>query len=880
MQVTRSIFSFNLNNLNPVLFVVFFLFVSLIPSRVNAQGVVTPPAFLDSWSEIKVWLESPLPQERMADKFSVRIDGRITPIASVTGSGEPERDRVLPQTPGRIILAGTIQSALGGKDWDPDGEVTQMKEEKRGVFTLTVLLPGGRYEYKITRGGSWDENYGQDFVRNGKNLALTVPVGGKIVKFWMDFERRQVLNSLENPEEVIAPTTLPPRPAAPKINKYRVASLTLAVPLTPEQITSSVIVMDNQGKTRTVVAREVLSQSAFYYPGADLGSRWSKGQTSFKVWSPVSTSARLLLFTTATGGKPREVPMRRQSAGVWSALVPGDLNGVYYQYAFESYGKRRIAADINCYSASPDSRRSRVIDLKSTNPPGWSPPVGNRPYVTDAIIYELHVRDFTIRPSSGVPADKRGKYAGLAFRGARVPGTNFRTGLDYLTGLGVTDIHLLPVQNFLTSSATEYTWGYATNLFNMPEESYSMTPNDPTGVIREFKGMVNGFHEAGLRVVLDVVYNHTWPPSGEGSAFWQTVPYYYFRTNDRGDLLNESGVGNALNDDRPMVRKFVRDSLLYWLTEYKVDGFRFDLMGMFQRESVLDWAKALRAQRPDVLLYGEPWTGGGPIRFGKGDQRGAGVAVFNDYFRTAFRGDADGSLPGFAMGGKVDENALQKAITGWIDSPGKKDGFTDSPQETINYVSAHDNLTLWDKVVKSLPGASLQIRGSAVRLAAAATLLSQGIPFIEGGTPIGRTKGGNPNSYNAGDIVNGYDWAIAPQFAAIRDYYQGLIRLRKAHPVFRLSSAEEVRRTLRFLPARSLPKNTIAFTLTGVADRSRKTYREYLVILHGGNEWQALSLPAGTWSVLADSMIADATPHDTVTNLLRLQPLTAYVFAR
>ena len=849
----------------------------VFPPRSVAQ-TENAPAFLDSPTQIRVWLDSPLPLNQLKGKFSVRIEGKEASIASVAGGGEAEKERRLPRTAGRVILAGTLQAALGGKAWDADGDVTQTTEEKPGVFALTITLPRGRYEFKVTRDGSWRENYGASFERDGKNIALTVPADRTTVKFVVDFNRHRILNSLENPAEVVATPVLPSRPMPPPIARFPVAVVTLTTPLRPDQIADAIVLTDDRGKPRPVIAREILSAPTFYYGGADLGSRWSKAQTSFKVWSPVSRSARLLLFPAATGGVPRIVPMTRATAGVWAASIKGDLNGVYYQYEFQSYGKRRVTPDINCFAASPDSRRSLVIDLRRTNPSLWPVALPRRRSSTDAVIYELSVRDFTVRPESGVPALQRGKYAGMIAAGTRVPGTDFKTGLDYLVELGVTDIHLLPVQNFLTGKSDEYSWGYATNLFNVPEETYSMTPDNPLGVVREFKQMVAGMHQAGLRVVLDVVYNHTWPPSGADSAFWQTVPYYYFRTNDRGDLLNESGVGNALNDDHPMVRKFVRDSLLYWLTEYNVDGFRFDLLGMFRRESVVNWANALRAKRPDVQLYGEPWTGGGPTRFGKGQQRGSGVAVFNDDFRSAFRGDADGSRPGFALGGGGGENFLQKAIRGSIDARGQKDGFTDSPQETINYVSAHDNLTLWDKVAKSLPAARPELRRAAVRLAAAATLLSQGIPFIEGGTEIGRAKGGNANSFDAGDAVNGYDWAMAPQYADIFAYYQGLIRLRKAHPVFRLRTADAVRQTLRFLPSQNLPQKTIAFTLSGTVPGD--PYREYFVILHGATERNTITLPVGTWAVLADAQHADAKPHATASGTLPLEPLSAYVLAR
>jgi pullulanase len=327
-----------------------------------------------------------------------------------------------------------------------------------------------------------------------------------------------------------------------------------------------------------------------------------------------------------------------------------------------------------------------------------------------------------------------------------------------------------------------------------------------------------------------------------------------------------------------MVRKFVRDSLLYWMDEYKIDGFRFDLIGMFHRDSVVDWAKAMRAKRPDVILYGEPWTGGGPTRFGKGEQRRSGMAVFNDNFRNTFRGDLDGTAPGFALGGGASMQALQKAVMGWIDSPQAKDGFADSPQETINYVSAHDNMTLWDRVRNSIADTQPEQQRASVRLFGAVALLSQGVPFLEGGVEIGRTKGGNENSYGAGDKVNGYDWARATRFTDVLEYYRGLIALRHAHPIFRLATAKEVHRAIRFVPTKDLPEKTFAYTLNGTTAKS--PYKEYLVVFHGGTEANRFILPPGEWIVLADDKRASATPSGKVQGTLMLSPLSASVLAR
>lgn len=853
----------------------FRLLLALLVATVGGSSAAEPPAFLDSPTQVRVALDPPLTPEAMQGQFRVWLAGREVPITRVEAGGEPERERRLPRTPGRIVLAGTFQSALGGRDWDPDGDVTQMTEVRPGVHELVVELPAGRYEYKIARDGSWNENYGQGFELRGANIPLVL-TEKRVVRFIVDLGAKRILNSVENPGEVSTPPMAPPKPAVSPETKFPVAVLTLARAVPLSRLDRPILVRQKDRAERQVIPREVLSAPELV-DDRPLGAIYAREATTFRVWSPIAGRATLLLYREAQGGEPRRVRMIKNDRGTWETTVTGDLHGWFYLYEFESLGETRRATDVNSRSANRDSTRSQVVDLRRTDPPGWpSQPRLRHLHQTDAVIYELHVRDFTVHADSGVDAAKRGKYAGMVQSGTRVPGTDVKTGLDYLVDLGVTDIHILPIQNFLTGSFDEYTWGYATNLFDVPEETYSQTPDDRIAVIREFKQMVMGMHRAGLRVILDVVYNHTWPPEGKDSNFWQTVPYYYFRTNDRGQVLNESGVGNALHDERPMVRKFVRDSLLFWLEEYRVDGYRFDLIGMHHPESVRDWATAMRATRPDVLLYGEPWTGGGPTRFGKGAQRGTGVAVFNDRFRGAFRGELDGSAPGFAMGGRVDLNFLRKAIVGWIDSAGTADGFTDSPQETINYISAHDNLTLVDRIARSIPNSQPELQRAALRLSGAAVLLAQGVPFLEGGAQIGRTKGGNSNSYNAGDEVNGYDWDRGLAYRDVNAYYRGLIQLRRGMNAFRLPTAEEIRRRLSFVAGTS--PEVLAWTIdaTGLGDR----WGSVLVVLHGSTAAGRFTLPEGQWDLLVDEARAGLMPLGSVQGELALAPLSAYVLVR
>jgi pullulanase len=847
------------------------------------------PAFLDSADTIRAALDAPTAPSSLEGKASVTIGGKAIKVASVGAGAPPASGSNDSVDPKKVVLPGTIQSALGDADWNPNGDVTRMTEVAPGVFEFVAAFPKGSFEYKIARGGSWAENWGAGFEKEGQNIALAVARDAQIVKFVVNFNTSTVKDSVNNPNDVKAPDSVPPRAASatpkPSNEKVSVVALKLERPLTPDDITKFIELRIGDDLPRTVYARDALNDRPYWYTADDLGSRWTKAATTFKVWTPIAGSVELFLFDNAVDGPTSILDMKRTQNGVWSLSVPGDLHGRYYQYRIKSYNETRVAADINCFAASPDSKRSMVVDLTRTNPQDWGKAKApSHTHSTDAVLYEMHVRDFTVDPSSGVKPELRGKYLGLTQRGTHVPnaatsgtpgttGATQKTGLDYLVDLGVTDIHLLPFQNFNPANSGVYNWGYETTLFNVPEEQYSTTPGNPTNTIKDVKTMIHALHSAKLRVVMDVVYNHTLPASGEDSAFDSTVPYYYFRTNDRGDLLNESGVGNAVNDERPMVRKYIRDSLKYWVQEYRVDGFRFDLVGMFSKATVVNLTNELRKLRPDLVLYGEPWTGGGPVRFGKGTQRGTGFAIFNDNIRSAIRGDLDGTRPGFAMGGLTAASALKKGLVGSFAYSSDISDFTESPTETINYVSAHDNLTLWDKVEKTMPDAPLDLRARAVKLSGAIVLLSQGIPFLEGGPEIGRTKGGNRNSYNSGDAINKYDWVRATQFQGVYAYYKGLIAIRKANPALRLSSAADVQRALKFLPDSSLSAAAVGFTLEGV----QGPWKRMLVILNGSRNAGDAQLPSGVWNIAANGDKAGLSSLGTASGTLKLEPLSAYV---
>jgi len=790
------------------------------------------PAFLDGFDRVTVYLEKPVALGQLPGFAKLTVGTRAVSIKSAEG-----REAIAPKRDKNFVnLPGTIQRAAGGSEWDPAGESTQMTPTGPDTYELVVSLPVGRFEYKLARGGSWDENWGQGFTPGGQNMVLNVPKAG-LVKFIVDFKAKTLRNSIEDKTIPTPKAYIKPAAAKTEFTSY---SLILNEPVKPNEI-SETIQLSVSGKPFDVYPRDILKDSSFTYKGDDLGSRWYPDHTTFKVWAPTSLKAVVKL-------ESKEVAMTKGANGVWEASIPGDLHNTRYQFKYIRYGAEHIAADINCYAATPDSKWSVVLDSKRSNPANWKPAFlfQGKPQ-TDAILYEAHVRDLTIDPSSGVPENLRGKYLGLA--------TDAKP-LNYIKNLGITHLHLLPFQNFNPGNSKNYNWGYETTLFNVPEEQYSTHPDDPVATVRECKQMVQALHDKGIAVVMDVVYNHSVPSIGPQSAFWETVPYAMFRTNDRGDVMNESGVGNALNDDQPMVRKYICDSLAYWAKEYAIDGFRFDLIGMFTPQSVSAFAAAIRQVNPSAVIYGEPWTGGGPLRFAKGAQKGMGVGVFNDNFRNAFRGQMDTLDPDFLTGSDGDLNGIKNGVLGSVTD------FADQPSETINYISAHDNMTLFDRV-KGNP--------ASLKLAYAATLLSEGVPFLEGGPETGRTKKGSNNSYNGGDELNRYDWALAPKHTDDQAYLRGLIQIRKAYPQLRLPSKAEIQEKVTFLKTDGAT-NTVAYQIAGS--------KKLMVILHGSTKSEWFQLPAGAWSILANETLAQTTPLGTAQGSVMLNGLGATVLVQ
>ena len=599
-----------------------------------------------------------------------------------------------------------------------------------------------------------------------------------------------------------------------------------------------------------------------YYPGDDLGAVYSPDSTAFRVFAPTALGVSVMLYSSRQSAAGWEVPMSPDCDGTWLAVVFGDLAGICYTYRVFHGGCVKEAVDPYARALTVNGGRGVVIDPASTDPEGWAgdvrPPLAA---ATDAVVYEVHVRDFSISPDSGT--QHRGRYLGMSEHGTRGPG-GVSTGVDHLVELGITHVHLLPIQDFASVdelSPDGYNWGYDPFHFFVPEGSYSCRPECAASRVTEVKRMVQALHRAGLRVVLDVVYNHTY--STDDSPLQTIVPGYYHRTDAAGVFTNGSGCGNELATERPMVRKLIVDSLKYWVREYHVDGFRFDLMALIDCDTMQEIACELRAIEPSLLLYGEPWTGGPSglchtRMFTAGRQRSTGIGMFNDAFRNAIKGDNDGGRPGYATGAAGCEREIAKGVVASIRYSDGLSGFAQEPGECVNYVSCHDNLTLWDKIARSNAFDSKGDRISMDLLAQAIILTSQGIPFLEGGAELLRTKRGHHNSYRAGDEVNQFEWWRKHEFREVFDYYRGLIEVRRAHPAFRMTTAAQVRAAVRFIPG---PPGTVLFELDGSVCGDEW---DFIAVIYNANRHEVeIALPThGEWSIVVARRQAGTRPLD------------------
>lgn len=609
------------------------------------------------------------------------------------------------------------------------------------------------------------------------------------------------------------------------------------------------------------------------YAGADLGLRYSPTGSEFRIWAPTAGQARLYLYANdsiTVAGKVLD--MSRGAKGTWWTKVPGNWKGWRYVFSVWIGGHwSREVPDPYARAAGVNGKRAAVIDLRQTDPPGWrqdkSPAfsAANRP--TDAIIYELHLRDIDVDSGSGVR--QKGKYTGLGEWDTR-NGDGLATGLSHLKELGVTHLHILPMFDFNSidesrPDSLQYNWGYDPLNYNVPEGSYSSDPYDAVVRIRELKAMVEAIHRHGLRVIMDVVYNHTGLTAN--SNFNELVPGYYYRHNPDNSFSNATGCGNETASERPMFRKFMLESVLYWMREYHLDGFRFDLMGVHDISTMNLISDSLHRLRPDIVLYGEGWTAGHTpladslLAVKKNVARLHGIAVFGDDLRDGIKGSVfDAHDKGFVAGNATDVESVKFGIVGACYHPQidyskvnySHKAFASAPSQVITYCECHDNNTLWDKLKLSATDTGVRARENMQLLALTIVLTSQGIPFLSEGTEFLHSKRGIDNSFQSGDSVNAIDWKVAKARERDVAYLQSLIRLRREHPAFRMTTAAQIAANIHFEEG---PPGCIVYTLDGAAVHDN--WGKIWIAFNGTGETQTLQKPSGSSVFLAG--LADET---------------------
>jgi len=627
------------------------------------------------------------------------------------------------------------------------------------------------------------------------------------------------------------------------------------------------------------------------YEGSDLGATYTPEKTVFKLWAPTANQVILRIYAEGMGGEAlKTIPLKKAKQGIWQMHINDNLLNQYYTFQVqvdttwlnEVPGPYATAVGIN-------GKRAMVVALKSTNPDGWEN--DTKPALisaSDIIIYELHVRDFSIHKESGMV--NKGKFLAFTESGTKTF-QGSATGIDHLKEMGITHVHLLPSFDFRSIDEThsdnpKYNWGYDPQNFNAPEGSYSTDPTDGNVRIKEFKQMVQALHQAEIRVILDVVYNHVGNLTEQ--SFEQTVPGYYFRYNADGTLSNASGCGNETASERAMMRKYMIESVKYWATEYHLDGFRFDLMGIHDIETMNLIAESLYVLDSTIFIYGEGWTAGdSPLHI---DKRGikqnmpkiVGVAAFSDEIRDGIKGHWNNlKNKGFVSGAPDMEESVKFGVVAATQHPqvdylavnNSKAAWSNNPTQTINYVSCHDNNTLWDKLALSTPESSEADRKRMDKLANTLVFTSQGVPFLHAGEEFLRTKRLVENSFESPDSINWIDWGLKDVNRDMVEFYKGLIQLRKEHPAFKMPTAEMIVSHLEFM---DLEPGLIGYTLTDNANGD--SWHEIAVIFNANKKAIDFDLGPEEWMLAFDLDKGYQPNGKKVKGSAKLDPISAYIF--
>ncbi len=605
-----------------------------------------------------------------------------------------------------------------------------------------------------------------------------------------------------------------------------------------------------------------------FYTDEKLGAIYNKNFTQFKLWSPVAEKVTLLIYNNGDitePEKPKRFPMDCKN-GLFNITVYEDLKNKFYTYEVKVYEQINETIDPYAISCGINGQRGAIVDLSDTNPDGFendiSPKTINN--FTDAIIYEMSIRDITKNPNSG--AFHKGKFLGLCEENTKST-IKEPTGLDYIKNLGITHLQIMPMFDFSYKSTDErnpidYNWGYDPQNYNIPEGSYSTDPYTPITRIRELKEMIQTVHKNGISINMDVVYNHMY--GEKDNCFEKVFPGYYFRHIEDGTLSNGSMCGNETASEMPMMRKFIIDSVLYWAKEYHLDGFRFDLMGLHDIQTMNILRNELYKLNRPIMMYGEGWdlpsSLPSELRASKNNaEKIPEIGFFNDRIRDVLKGNVfQKSDQGYISGKENLENEIRICVRGSI----KNDGSFVSPIQSINYITCHDNNTLWDKLILTNGFEPEDVRIERQKFSLGIILTCQGIPFFQNGMEFLRSKQGIENSYNSPDSINSVDWDVKDKYIFVTDYIKNLIKIRKKHPSFRLSTLEEITNKLQFLL--DVPRNVVAFTIKN--DDKLEAWKNILVIYNANRNAVKINLPNLKWNLVVDKYIIDENTIETCTN--------------
>ncbi len=629
------------------------------------------------------------------------------------------------------------------------------------------------------------------------------------------------------------------------------------------------------------------------YNGNDLGVHYWAEKTVFKIWAPTATAVKVNLYKAGDGGQAISTTlMKREKQGVWQLIIQGNFKNNYYTFQVQIDGNWLAETpDIYAKAVGVNGKRGMIINLQETNPVNWNkdkkPPLKN---FTDIIIYESHIRDFSVNKNSGIK--HKGKFLSLMETGTKNR-AGLSTGLDHLKELGITHLHLLPTFDFNSIDESKpgsvaYNWGYDPLNYNAPEGSYATNAYDGRVRIKEFKQMVQALHANGIRVIFDVVYNHT---ANRESAFNYFVPGYFYRHNADGSYSDATGCGNETASEKAMMRQFMVSSVRYWATEYHLDGFRFDLMGVHDIETMNEISAALHKIDPTIFIYGEGWTAGNSplpenVRAVKKNTYLLNkIAAFSDDLRDALRGPfGNVHEKGFVSGAKGTSESVKFGIVASTQHPQieynkvaySKAPWAAEPYQTISYVSCHDDNTLFDRLAIANPAATEAELIKMDKLSQTIVLTAQGVSFLQSGAELLRTKKGVANSYNSPDSINEIDWSRKSTYKKVFDYYKYMVALRKQHPAFRMSSTNMIQHHLKFMDTGD--SLLVAYQINDHANNDK--WKDILVLLNGNPADKNVPLPAGNWILVIDGEVhekgikqtgvAIAVPANTACILYKL----------